>query len=719
MQAEYPALEHDPADRWIEKTPLVGYDVNFYYLDLTNTAQLRVFHHRDATCVILAQSEDRELDVAEHTHTPEAISARLAQARAPDDLGDFVLGAVDGTVTTFAIVAGVAGSGLPAGVAVVLGLANVLADGFSMAVGNYLKTKSDHEVLDRYRRREIRHIEREPAGEREEIRQIFAAKGFKGETLEEVVRVITADQQQWVETMLREEFGLPTSPGPPRRAALITFAAFVTAGLAPIVPLAFSRILGPGYTFGLSALVTLLVFAAIGAVRGRVTQTSQLRGAAETLLIGGSAAALAYVVGRLLRGITMTLRRPLSALHVTECCIALSAALVCGPASAQIFTDGLSSGANWTVQQTPDASATFGYDYSQDGLPAAPNGSDTIGLKFEVNNSAPTGAEEIGAFTQVANLPTEYTFRVDMWLNWAPDAGGVGSGTTEFLGASVGHLGDAPGPFGASFFYSSEGDAAATDYRLYKDDFQLQSESGEYALGTEAGSRDSSNPIIQEAFPSFDIAQAVPGQGATGTQPAGAGGFQWMTLNIEVDSDTIGPAGTSPNPGTAHFTMKSAASGKVLDIGTIDYSNTDDGYVYPDGFPIDLSQDFFGLLMADLFSSVTLNPDYSFGVFDNVQVLEGLVALEPDAPAGLPGDYNEDGTVNAADYTVWRDALGGAEALPNDDTAGVGADDYDRWRDAYGQTTEPMTAASTAPEPAAVALLIAAGLGTVGGRRRG
>ncbi|TWT72689.1 VIT family protein [Posidoniimonas polymericola] len=245
----------------------------------------------------------RPVDPLEHDHTPEAIAARLAEARKPDDLGDFVLGAVDGAITTFAIVAGVAGSGLSAGVAIVLGLANVLADGFSMAVGNYLKTKSDHDMLNRYRRLEQRHIAQHPDGEREEIRQIYAAKGFEGDALDHAVETITSDQQQWVDTMLREEFGLPTSPPAPRRAATITFIAFVTAGMAPIVPLVFSRSLGPDVTFGLSVGVTLLTFAGIGAVRGRVTQMSQLRGAVETMLIGGSAAALAYAVGRLLRSL--------------------------------------------------------------------------------------------------------------------------------------------------------------------------------------------------------------------------------------------------------------------------------------------------------------------------------------------------------------------------------------------------------------------------------
>ena len=118
---------------------------------------------------------------------------------------------------------------------VVLGFANLLADGFSMAVSNYQGTKSQRQQVEEARRGEERQIEEIPEGEREEVRQIFAAKGFSGDTLEKVVDVITNDRGLWVDTMLAEELGLEVQGPDPRRAALATFVAFILVGLVPLI----------------------------------------------------------------------------------------------------------------------------------------------------------------------------------------------------------------------------------------------------------------------------------------------------------------------------------------------------------------------------------------------------------------------------------------------------------------------------------------------------
>lgn len=237
-----------------------------------------------------------------HEHTPEAIRQRIAAATEHSYIGDFVLGAVDGTVTTFAIVAGVAGAGLSGGVAIVLGLANVAADGFSMAVSNYLKARSDRQIVDRIREIEERHIEVIPEGERAEVREIFAAKGFEGELLNRIVNVITSDRRRWVDTMLTEEWGLRLETPSPVRAGLSTFIAFILAGLVPLSPLFLAAWFAGKHMFLASAVLTGMTFFGIGLIRGHVTARRKILAGLETLLVGGAAATLAYVIGAWLKG---------------------------------------------------------------------------------------------------------------------------------------------------------------------------------------------------------------------------------------------------------------------------------------------------------------------------------------------------------------------------------------------------------------------------------
>ena len=169
--------------------------------------------------------------ILEHSHTREEIQERLARDAQGNYLRDWIYGGIDGTITTFAIVAGVVGANMPGTVVLVLGLANLVADGFAMGAGNYSATKAE---LDDYRRLlaiERKHIALEPGGEREEIRQIFALKGFAGAELERIVDVITSDEERWAKTMAVEEYGLSPAVKSPILAALNTSAAFAVCGL--------------------------------------------------------------------------------------------------------------------------------------------------------------------------------------------------------------------------------------------------------------------------------------------------------------------------------------------------------------------------------------------------------------------------------------------------------------------------------------------------------
>jgi VIT1/CCC1 family predicted Fe2+/Mn2+ transporter len=253
----------------------------------------------------MSPEPDSSLPHLEAEHTPEAIEDRLRSPARHSYLRDLIYGAIDGAVTTFAVVCSVEGAGLSAGVVVVLGVANLIADGFSMAAGNFLATRAEHHLLRRARRREEAHIAAIPEGEREEIRQIFAAKGFAGEDLERAVTIITSDMRRWVDTMIQEELGLPLRRRPPWRAAAATFAAFLVIGFIPLFTYAAELITPVHLTdpFVLSAAMTGVAFFVVGALKSRVTDERWYAAGLETLGIGGLAAALAYLVGMLLSGI--------------------------------------------------------------------------------------------------------------------------------------------------------------------------------------------------------------------------------------------------------------------------------------------------------------------------------------------------------------------------------------------------------------------------------
>ncbi len=242
-------------------------------------------------------------DHLEHSHSSTAIQRRLEQGPKHSYLKDFIYGAVDGAVTTFAVVAGVAGAGLSIGIVIILGMANLIADGFSMAISNFLATRAEQQLLAQARAMEERHIDKVPEGEREEVRQIFAAKGFHGNDLEKVVAVITADRKVWVDTMIREELGLTLDPGSAWRAAFTTFAAFVVVGMIPLFAFILQSVLPEGVNqpFVWSAILTAIAFFIVGAFKSRFVGPGWFVSGLETLAVGSAAAALAFFVGKLLR----------------------------------------------------------------------------------------------------------------------------------------------------------------------------------------------------------------------------------------------------------------------------------------------------------------------------------------------------------------------------------------------------------------------------------
>lgn len=232
----------------------------------------------------------------EHEHDPGAIARRLRRGHRVEYFSDWIYGGIDGAITTFAIVAGSVGAGLSARVILILGFSNIIADGLSMAAANYTGTKAENDNAARLRAVEERHVKLAPAGEREEVRQIFAAKGFAGELLDQIVSVITSDKRLWVETMLAEEHGIGKARRMPMRAALGTLVGFLLCGLVPLLPYALSA---PSPAI-IALVATTLVFFGIGVWKSKWSQQAWWRSGVETLTIALLAAGAAFLVGNLL-----------------------------------------------------------------------------------------------------------------------------------------------------------------------------------------------------------------------------------------------------------------------------------------------------------------------------------------------------------------------------------------------------------------------------------
>jgi VIT1/CCC1 family predicted Fe2+/Mn2+ transporter len=245
----------------------------------------------------------------------KSVAERLAEHRRAEIhgsrlgpwIGDIVYGAHDGIVTTFAVVAGTAGAGLPVGVIIILGIANLLADGVSMGAGAFLSITSERDQYERLRKEELREIEDDPEVERAEIREFYAGRGFAGNDLDRVVSVITQDKERWADAMMLEEHGM--LPGDQNGAVLhglATFLGFVVFGSVPLLPYVWRMVVGTGSganDFLIAIIGTAAALFLIGVTRSIVTRQRMVRGIMEILIIGSVTASIAYGVGVALQGV--------------------------------------------------------------------------------------------------------------------------------------------------------------------------------------------------------------------------------------------------------------------------------------------------------------------------------------------------------------------------------------------------------------------------------
>jgi len=215
---------------------------------------------------------------------------------------DVVIGMSDGLTVPFALAAGLAGAVSNHWLVVIAGASEIAAGAIAMGLGGYLAARSDADSYQAELNRERREIKEIPEAERQEVRDIFAGYGLSGAALEEAVAAVTAQPEPWLRFMMKEELGLE-EPNPSRAvtSGATIGVSYIAGGLVPLVPYFFP--LAVGHALIVSAIVSLIALGIFGAVKAHFTGVAAARGAAQTVLLGGIAAGVAYGLSRLISGL--------------------------------------------------------------------------------------------------------------------------------------------------------------------------------------------------------------------------------------------------------------------------------------------------------------------------------------------------------------------------------------------------------------------------------
>jgi predicted membrane protein (TIGR00267 family) len=214
-------------------------------------------------------------------------------------LSDIILGGQDGLVNVLGIILGIATATGDARLVIIAGLAATFAESISMAAVAYTSTLADADFYESEREREYRHIKEVPRLERNEIQEIYAEKGFKGELLEKIVDTITANKDVWVAVMMSEEHQLtPVNRRQAFRSSVVVGIAAIVGSLIPLLPFFF---LSVGTSIWVAVLIAALVLFVVGAYKARITVGHPTKSGLEMAIIGTVSAMAGYAVGVLLK----------------------------------------------------------------------------------------------------------------------------------------------------------------------------------------------------------------------------------------------------------------------------------------------------------------------------------------------------------------------------------------------------------------------------------
>ena len=212
---------------------------------------------------------------------------------------DVVIGMSDGLTVPFALAAGLSGAVQNTRLIVVGGLAEIAAGSIAMGLGGYMAARGDAEHYEKELEREYREIKEIPEEEKAEVSRLFQAYGLAQPQADPVVEALSQHPKAWVDFMMRFELGLE-EPDPARAvtSAATIAGAYVAGGLIPLSPYVLLASAREG--LAVSAIVTLAALGIFGYMKGRFTGTGPVRGALQTMVIGGLAGAAAFALAKLI-----------------------------------------------------------------------------------------------------------------------------------------------------------------------------------------------------------------------------------------------------------------------------------------------------------------------------------------------------------------------------------------------------------------------------------
>lgn len=255
-----------------------------------------------------AKEAYKEKDVEKMKKAHSVKAPERHQREAGKYVKSLIYGGVDGIITTFAIVAGVVGANLDFNAILILGFANLLADGLSMGIGDYLSSKSEREYEQGEREREEWEVEHYPEGEIEEMVEIYEDKGISSEDAKAVVEIISKYPKAFVDVMMAEELGIIETDDSPIKNGVATFLSFALFGFVPLITYVIAQLVPylrdhSDLSFLLACILTGITLFVLGSLKVKVTGKNFIRSGLEMLALGGIAAAAAYGIGFGLRAL--------------------------------------------------------------------------------------------------------------------------------------------------------------------------------------------------------------------------------------------------------------------------------------------------------------------------------------------------------------------------------------------------------------------------------